>query len=152
MALSPALRFVFTTNPESLKRRCFRRSLYRNLAKGTDAIMKKMEMVIRPDSLEKLKRLLNEYSIGGVTITSVMGCGAQRGDVTGEYKGLKIPGMNLLPKILAIVVVNDEDVDGILDIVYENISTGQYGDGKVFISSVDDVMRIRTGERGKKAI
>jgi len=113
--------------------------------------MKKMEMIIRPDSLEKLKRLLNEYSISGITVTSVMGCGAQSG-VTSEYKGLKIQGMNLLPKIMAVVVVRDEDVDGILNIIQENISTGQHGDGKVFITTVDDIMRIRTGERGKKAI
>jgi len=81
-----------------------------------------------------------------------MGCGAQRGDVVGEYKGLKIPGMNLLPKIMAIVVVKDEDVDDILNIVHENIATGHYGDGKVFVSTVEEVMRIRTGERGKKAL
>jgi nitrogen regulatory protein P-II 1 len=115
-------------------------------------VMKKLEIILRPDSLERLKVLLNDYSIGGITIMSVMGCGAQRGDVTGEYKGLKIPGMNLLPKILAIVVVKDDDVDDILNIIHENISTGQFGDGKVFVSEVTDVMRIRTGERGKKAV
>jgi nitrogen regulatory protein P-II 1 len=109
-------------------------------------------MVIRPDSLERLKVILNDYAVGGITINSVMGCGSQRGDSIGEYKGLKIPGMNLLPKILAVVVVRDEDVDGILGIIHESISTGQYGDGKVFISAVEDVMRIRTGERGKKAL
>jgi nitrogen regulatory protein P-II 1 len=114
--------------------------------------MKKLEIVIRPDSLERLKVLLNDYSIGGITIMSVMGCGTQRGDTSGEYKGLKIPGMNLLPKILAIVVVNNEDVEGILNLLRKNISTGQIGDGKVFVSDVEDVMRIRTGERGKKAI
>jgi nitrogen regulatory protein P-II 1 len=114
--------------------------------------MKKLEIIIRPDSLERLKVLLNAYSIGGMTISSVMGCGAQRGDVTGDYQGLKITGMNLLPKILAIVVVKDEDVDDILNIIHENISTGQFGDGKVFVSPVDDIMRIRTGERGGKAV
>jgi nitrogen regulatory protein P-II 1 len=114
--------------------------------------MKKLEIIIRPDSLERLKVLLDEYSIGGLTVMSVMGCGAQRGDTSGEYKGLKIPGMNLLPKILAIVVVNNEDVDSILKLIQKDISTKQYGDGKVFVSEVEDVMRIRTGERGKKAI
>ncbi|MDR0220567.1 MAG: P-II family nitrogen regulator [Lachnospiraceae bacterium] len=117
--------------------------------------MKKLEMVIRPDSLERLKVILNEYAVGGITINSVMGCGAQRGDTgetVSEYKGLKIPGMNLLPKIMAMVVVRDNDVDGILDIIHESISTGQFGDGKVFVSNVEEVMRIRTGERGKKAL
>jgi nitrogen regulatory protein P-II 1 len=114
--------------------------------------MKKLEMVIRPDSLERLKVILNEYAVGGITINSVMGCGAQRGDIIGEYKGLKIPGMNLLPKIMAMVVVKDDDVDGILDLIHTSISTGQFGDGKVFVSDVEEVMRIRTGERGKNAL
>ncbi|MDR0904679.1 MAG: P-II family nitrogen regulator [Oscillospiraceae bacterium] len=114
--------------------------------------MKRLDIIIRPDSLEKLKILLNNYSIGGITVTSVMGCGAQRGDVTGELKGLKIPGMNLLPKISAMVVVDDDSVEEILNIIHETISTGAVGDGKVFVSEIAEVMRIRTGERGKKAL
>ncbi|MDR0812984.1 MAG: P-II family nitrogen regulator [Oscillospiraceae bacterium] len=114
--------------------------------------MKRLEITIRPDSLEKLKVLLNNYSIGGITVTSVMGCGTQRGDVTGELKGLKIPGMNLLPKVSAVVVVNDDSVEEILNIIHETCSTGKVGDGKVFVTDVVDVMRIRTGERGSKAL
>jgi nitrogen regulatory protein P-II 1 len=114
--------------------------------------MKRLDIIIRPDSLESLKVLLNNYSIGGITVTSVMGCGAQRGDVTGGLKGLKIPGMNLLPKISAMVVVNDDSVDEILNIIHETISTGKAGDGKVFVTEVIEAMRIRTGERGKKAL
>ena len=60
--------------------------------------------------------------------------------------------LNLIPKIKAEVVVNDEDVDKLLGLIYENLSTGTVGDGKVFVIPIDDVMRVRTGQRGKKAI
>ena len=69
-----------------------------------------------------------------------------------NYKGIEVANLNLIPKIKAEVVVNDEDVEKILALIYENLSTGTVGDGKVFVSSIDDVMRIRTGQRGKKAI
>jgi nitrogen regulatory protein P-II 1 len=114
--------------------------------------MKKLEIVTRPDSLERLKVLLNSHAVGGITVTSVMGCGVQKGDVTGELQGLKIPGMNLIPKIQATIVVNDDEADEILNVIHENLTTGKVGDGKVFVSTVDDAMRIRTGERGAKAL
>ncbi|MDR1206696.1 MAG: P-II family nitrogen regulator [Peptococcaceae bacterium] len=114
--------------------------------------MKKLEIITRPDSLEKLKILLNSYAVGGITVTSVMGCGIQKGDITGELQGLKIPGMNLIPKIQATIVVEDNAADEILNVLHEQLSTGKVGDGKVFVSRVDDAMRIRTGERGVKAI
>jgi len=114
--------------------------------------LKKLEIITRPDNLEKLKILLNNYAVGGITVLSVMGCGVQKGDTTGELQGLKVPGMNLIPKIQASIVVEDEVADEILNVVHEEFSTGKVGDGKVFISSVDDAMRIRTGERGTKAI
>lgn len=115
--------------------------------------MTKLEIIIRPDKLETLKQILNETSIGGMTVTSVMGCGNQKGSMeVDSLKGLKVSGMNLIPKIMAMVVVNDKDVDKILSSIHSEISTGKVGDGKVFISKVDDCMRIRTGERGKKSI
>ena len=114
--------------------------------------MKKLEIITRPDNLEKLKVLLNNHSVGGLTVTSVMGCGIQKGDVLGGYAELKIQGMNLIPKIQAVAVVNDEAVDEILNIIHEELSTGKVGDGKVFVTSVDDAMRIRTGERSTRAI
>jgi nitrogen regulatory protein P-II 1 len=114
--------------------------------------VKKLEIITRPDSLEKLKILLNSYAVGGITVTSVMGCGIQKGDITGELQGLKIPGMNLIPKIQATIVVEDNAADEILNVLHEQLSTGKVGDGKVFVSRVDDAMRIRTGERGVKAI
>ncbi|MDR2708401.1 MAG: P-II family nitrogen regulator [Elusimicrobiota bacterium] len=118
--------------------------------------MKKLEIIIRPDKLEALKSILNSHCIGGITVTSVMGCGKQKGGLTSSgpkgFKGLKVAGMNLLPKVQAVTVVDDEEVAEILNIIHEKISTGKVGDGKVFISNIEDAMRIRTGERGKKAI
>jgi len=115
--------------------------------------MKKLEIIIRPDKLEKLKFILNEVSIGGITVTSVMGCGNQKGIVgMDSIKGLKVSGLNLIPKIMAVVVVEDNAVDEILALVHSEISTGVAGDGKVFVSEVIDAMRIRTGERGKKCL
>ena len=115
--------------------------------------MKKVEFIIRPDILEKLKVILNEYHIGGITVTSAMGWGNQKGSTdVANYQGIEGANLNLIPKIKAEVVVNDEDVEKILALIYENLSTGTVGDGKVFVSSIDDVMRIRTGQRGKKAI
>lgn len=115
--------------------------------------MKKLEIIIRPDKLERLKQILNDTAIGGITVLSVMGCGNQKGASDIEsIKGLKVSNMNLIPKIMAIVVVNDGAVDGILAAVHSEISTGKVGDGKVFVSDIEDSMRIRTGERGKKSI
>lgn len=115
--------------------------------------MKKVEFIIRPDKLEKLKVILNEYNVGGITVTSAMGCGHQKGNTdVADYKGIRIASMNLIPKIKAEVVVNDKDIEELLSLIYENLSTGTVGDGKVFVSPVEEVMRIRTGQRGKKAI
>lgn len=115
--------------------------------------MKKVELIIRPDKLEKLKIILNEYSVGGITVTSAMGCGNQKGSTdVSSYKGIEMLNMNLIPKIKAEVVVEDSDVDKLLATIYESLSTGTVGDGKVFIIPVDDAMRIRTGQRGRKAI
>jgi len=112
--------------------------------------MKKLEIVIRPDMLEELKIILNSFHAGGMTVMSVMGCGNQKGDIS-ELKGMRL-NMNLIPKVMAIVVVEDSTVNDILITVHEKLTTGKVGDGKVFVYDVEDAMRIRTGERGKVAI
>ena len=112
--------------------------------------MKKLEIVIRPDKLETLKSILDECGCGGMTITAVMGCGKQKGNIN-EIKGLKV-NINLLPKIQVVAVIQDDMLDNILLKISEQISTGHVGDGKVFVYSVDDAMRIRTGERGGKVV
>jgi len=114
--------------------------------------MKKLEIVIRPEKLEELKEILKKFKVGGMTVLSVMGCGNQKGDSSNSIKGLKVRNINLIPKIFAIVAVRDKDVDKILEAIYEKIPSGKVGDGKVFIEPLDDVMRIRSGERGEKAL
>ncbi len=114
--------------------------------------MKRLEIIIRPEKLEELKEILNQFKIGGLTVLSVMGCGNQKGDPNATLKGLKVKNINLIPKILCIVAVRDDDVEKMLESVYEKISSGRVGDGKVFVEPMDDAMRIRTGERGAKAL
>ncbi len=117
--------------------------------------MKEIYMIIRPEKLEKVKHILDEKHCGGMTIQSVMGCGTQRGavDETGvnEIKGFKTT-INLLPKISVSVVVEDEAVEDIITEIQSKISTGSVGDGKIFIRNMENAVRIRTGERGDKAL
>lgn len=115
--------------------------------------MKKLEIVIKPDKLETLKSILDDCGCGGMTIMAVMGCGKQKGNLNevNEIKGLKV-NINLLPKIQVNTVIADEILDNLLIQIKEQISSGNVGDGKVFIYDVEDAMRIRTGERGSKVI
>lgn len=112
--------------------------------------MKKLEIITRPDKLETLKEILDARSCTGMTILSVMGCGRQRGNVH-EIKGMTF-NINLLPKIMVNAVIPDELLEPLLIDIREQLATGQVGDGKVFVSDIQDAMRIRTGERGSKAI
>lgn len=117
--------------------------------------MKELVLIIRPENLETLKSILDEVHCGGMTVSSVMGCGTQKGssDANGvnEIRGFKM-NINLLPKIRANVVVPDEDVEPIISAVRERMADGRVGDGKIFIRDVVDAVRIRTGERGDKAL
>lgn len=112
--------------------------------------MKKIEVITRPEKLVGLKEVLANHDCQGMTVNSVMGCGRQKGylpemNFTGE-------DINLLPKISAFVVVDDEKTEEILADIATAIGTGKNGDGKVFVTDVVDVMRIRTNERGSDAI
>lgn len=117
--------------------------------------MKELVIIIRPEKLEKVKMLLDAVNCGGMTISTVMGCGAQKGIIeeTGvnTIKGLKT-NINLLPKIRVEVVVPDKLVEDIITEIRDNVATGNVGDGKIFIRDIEDAVRIRTGERGKKAL
>ena len=116
--------------------------------------MKELVMIIRPEKLETVKSILDEYHCGGMTISSVMGCGTQKGsleEVVNEIKGLKTT-INLLPKIRIEAVVADEQVEEIITQIRETVATGHVGDGKIFIRNIEDAVRIRTGERGNKAL
>ncbi|MPM72279.1 Nitrogen regulatory protein P-II [bioreactor metagenome] len=115
--------------------------------------MKEMVLIIRPEKLETVKEILDNIHCGGMTISSVMGCGTQKGFSNGvnEIKGLKT-NINLLPKIRVEVVIPDELVDELIAEVRDKVATGRVGDGKIFIRNIEDAVRIRTGDRGTKAL
>ena len=115
--------------------------------------MKEIVMIIRPEKLEDVKSILDSIHCGGMTISTVLGCGTQKGSTAGvnEIKGFKTT-INLLPKIRVEVVVEDKLVDKIILAVREKLATDHVGDGKIFIRNIEEVVRIRTGERGEKAL
>jgi len=112
--------------------------------------MKKIELIIRTEKLALLKGILTKYEYSGLTVMSAMGCGHQKGN-SEEFEKLGIE-INLLPRLYVMTVVWDEDLDEILAEIIAKLSTGTVGDGKIFISNVEDVVRIRTGEHGKNVL
>ena len=115
--------------------------------------MKEIEMIIRPEKLEDVKTILDEINCGGMTISTVMGCGTQKGNINSvnEIKGFKTT-INLLPKIRVVIVVEDKKVEPVILKIREKLATDHVGDGKIFIRNVEEAIRIRTGERGDKAL
>ncbi|MCS7151769.1 MAG: P-II family nitrogen regulator [Endomicrobia bacterium] len=112
--------------------------------------MKKIEALIRPEKLEEVKEALQNKGILGMTITEVEGCGRQKG-LTQQWRG-ETYRMDLVPKIKLEIVVKDRDVDKVLSIILDKAKTGEIGDGKIFILPVEEVVRIRSGERGEDAV
>lgn len=113
--------------------------------------MVKLECYLRPEKLEAVKEALNQYGVKGMSISSVMGAGLQKGR-TEVYRGTEI-NINLLPKMkLEIFTANDESADEIVRIIKEKSYTGLIGDGKIFILPVKDAIRVRTGETGEDAV
>lgn len=112
--------------------------------------MKKIEIIIRPGKLDELKDALFQAGIKGITVTNVLGCGNQKG-YTQIYRGNQIE-TRLLTKIKMEIVIRDEIVDDIIKIITDVARTGEVGDGKIFISTLDTAIRIRTGETGESAI
>ncbi|HBV95464.1 MAG: hypothetical protein JL50_02325 [Peptococcaceae bacterium BICA1-7] len=112
--------------------------------------MKKIEAIVRPHKLDEVKEALNSMGVYGMTVTQVFGCGKQRG-LTGVYRGQEY-SINLLPKIKVEIVVKDGLEDGVIKAISNVSRTGEIGDGKIFISTIDDAVRIRTGERGNEAL
>lgn len=112
--------------------------------------MKRITAIVRPEKMEKLKEALFAAGIGGMTISQVQGCGKQHG--WKEYfRGTEVL-LNMVPKVKFEIVANDGDVDKIVKVVCETARTGQVGDGKIFVYPAEEVIRIRTGERGSEAI
>ena len=112
--------------------------------------MKKVEAIIRPSKLEELKDALIESKITGITITQVLGCGQQMG-WTENYRGSKIL-INVLPKVQIKIIVTDDKVDEVVNLIVSVARTNEVGDGKIFVTDIADCIRIRTGDRGEKAI
>ncbi|MEX0643179.1 MAG: P-II family nitrogen regulator [Pirellulales bacterium] len=112
--------------------------------------MKKIEAIVRHFKLEDVKNALVEKGITGMTITEVRGFGRQKGH-TEMYRGTEYR-VDFVPKVKVEVVVDDSKVKSALDTIVKAAQTGQIGDGKIFVSSLEDCVRIRTGETGKDAI
>ncbi len=112
--------------------------------------MKKLEIVIRLEKLDELKDILDTCQVTGVMITNVMGYGNQKG-YKQIYRGSQY-NVNLLPKIKVETIVAEEVAEKLIEMVVKEINTGNYGDGKIFVSNIEDVVRVRTGERGEAAI
>lgn len=112
--------------------------------------MKRIVAIVRPEKLEPLKEALFAAQISGMTISQVQGCGNQHG--WKEYfRGSEI-FLNMVPKVKLEIVVAAEKVDDTIDIICQAARTGEVGDGKIFVSSVENVVRIRTGERDEEAV
>ena len=112
--------------------------------------MKKVEAVIKPFKLEALKEGLADLGITGMTVSEVKGFGRQKGH-TEIYRGAEYV-VEFIPKIKVELVISADLVDQVVAKIMESVKTGKIGDGKIFVSSVDNIYRIRTGETDKEAI
>lgn len=112
--------------------------------------MKRVEAIIRVNRFESVKQALEDAGVMGMTVEQVRGYGRQFGR-TDKYRGSTY-AVNLLPKTKVIVVVRDEDLEDAVEAIVSAAQSGEIGDGKIFVSEVLDVIRIRTGERGQAAI
>lgn len=112
--------------------------------------MKKVEAIIRPEMVPVVRKALEDLGVKGLTITQVLGHGAQRG-VTQQWKGNAYK-VDLLPKVELKMIIADAMLEPVLAAITETARTGAVGDGKVFVSAIEEVMRVRTGERGEGAV
>ena len=112
--------------------------------------MKKIEAIIRPENIDKVRNALSVAGITGLMISEIEGHGKQKG-VVQQWRGEKYK-VELLPKAKIEIIAKDQDVGRISKAIIDNAKTGEIGDGKIFIYPVDDVIRIRTGEKGDIAI
>ena len=110
----------------------------------------KVTIITGQDKFLTLKDAMAQIGVTGMTVSTVMGCGAQNGK-TGQYRGVKT-SMHLLPKIQVEVVVSEVDPKLVVAVAQKVLADGNYGAGKIFVSNVENVMRVRTGETGKAAL
>lgn len=112
--------------------------------------MKKIEAIIKPFKLDEVKEALQEVNLQGITVTEAKGFGRQKGH-TELYRGAEYV-VDFLPKVKIEIVLADKDVDAAIEAIKSAAQTGRIGDGKIFVSSVEQVIRIRTGETGEEAV
>jgi nitrogen regulatory protein P-II 1 len=112
--------------------------------------MKKIETIIKPFKLDEVKDALNELGVQGMTVTEVKGFGRQKGHIE-LYRGAEYD-VSFVPKIKLEIVVPDDLAEKVTKTIAEKAKTGKIGDGKIFVSSIGDIVRIRTGEHGEAAI
>lgn len=112
--------------------------------------MKLVTAIIKPFKLEDVKSALEAYGIAGLTVSEVQGFGRQKGH-TEVYRGAEYK-VDFVPKIRIEVVVDDSDAEGVVSVVVKAASTGQIGDGKVWVTPVEQIVRVRTGEKGTDAL
>ena len=112
--------------------------------------MKKIEAIIKPFKLDEVKEALHEVGIQGITVIEAKGFGRQKGH-TELYRGAEYV-VDFLPKVKIEVVIENSMLDTVVEAVQNAAKTGRIGDGKIFISSIDEAIRIRTGEKGREAV
>ena len=112
--------------------------------------MTKLECIIRPFKLEEVKEALTQVGVQGMTVSEVRGFGRSRGH-TELYRGSEYT-IEFVPKLKLDIVVSEENVDQVIEAVQQSASTGKIGDGKIFVTTIEETIRIRTGEKGPAAI
>ena len=112
--------------------------------------MKKVEAIIKPFKLDEVKEALNEIGIQGITVSEVKGFGRQKGH-TELYRGAEFV-VDFIPKSKMEIIVSDDIVSKVVESIEQAAKTGRIGDGKIFVTNVEEVVRIRTGERGEDAL
>jgi nitrogen regulatory protein P-II 1 len=116
----------------------------------TQTAMKKIEAIIKPFKLDEVKDALQEVGLQGITVLEAKGFGRQKGH-TELYRGAEYV-VDFLPKVKIEIICEDDMVERAVEAIMSSARTGRIGDGKIFISSIDEVIRIRTGESGKEAV
>ncbi len=112
--------------------------------------MKMVEAIVKPFKLEEVKEALTKAGVQGMTVEEVKGFGRQKGH-TELYRGAEY-SVDFLPKVKIQILVPDDKADRVVELIMESARTGKIGDGKIFVTSIDEVIRIRTGEKGEDAI
>lgn len=112
--------------------------------------MKKIEAIIRPGKLDSVKDALGHQGVNGLTVTQVIGCGKQKGN-TQIYRGVEYT-VHLITKVKIEIVVMDKYVEEVIQVITKEARTGEIGDGKIFVSAVENAITIRTGATGEQAL